>query len=639
MKNLPTRRTFIAAALLTGLAFPLLAPAQDFPTKSIKIIVPLSAGGTGDTLARTVADGHLARTGPGRRSSRTSPAPAAWSAPRSPPHAPADGYTLVAVSPSHVINPVIHASKKTYDPIKGFEPITVMANTHQMIVAHPSVPREEPEGTHRLREEEPRQAQLRLGGHWARPRTSTWSSSSPWPASRSCTCRTRARRRRARTCSPARCSSRSTACCPCSRCIKDGRLIAMGLTSSKRAQSNPEIPTIGEVVQGYASDTWYGLLAPAGTPKDVIAKLHAAAAKALNAAGGEGALPQARRRDRRQHAGGVPQAPRGRAEDLGQGDQGLRRDDQVRKRATTQLRELIARGPTLYVPGCYNAMSAQVLEQAGFEAIYMTGYGTSLSLTGLPDVGLATMSEMVANARYIAAAVRIPLLADADTGFGNAINVIRTVREYIGAGVAGIHMEDQVSPKRCGHVAGRLVIPLEEAVGKIRAAVDTRNGLDPDFVIVARTDARGASGGSLDEAIARVNAYLEAGADLAFIEGPTSVEEVQRICREVKGPVFYNMTGVSPRFTLDEMRAMGIAMCISPNAMLRSALAAMHDLAAQMNAEGPVAETRFMEGFAKHPLGDLHTFAGFDQVRAWEREYLGEEAMKKYADSVGHVPK
>ena len=308
-------------------------------------------------------------------------------------------------------------------------------------------------------------------------------------------------------------------------------------------------------------------------------------------------------------------------------------------RATTRLRELIARGPTLYVPGCYNAMSGRVLEAAGFEAIYMTGYGTSLSLTGMPDVGLATMSEMVANARYIAAAVKVPLIADADTGFGNAINVIRTIREYIGAGVAGLHMEDQVSPKRCGHVAGRLVIPMEEAVGKIRAAVDARNSLDPDFVLVARTDARGASGGSLDDAIRRVNAYLAAGADLAFVEGPTSAEEVKRICKEVKGPVFYNMTGVSPRFTIEEMRALGIAVCISPNAMLRSALGAMHDLAKELREEGPVAETRFMQRFKDHPLGDLHTFAGFDQVRAWEKEYLGEEAMKKYADSVGHVPR
>ena len=309
------------------------------------------------------------------------------------------------------------------------------------------------------------------------------------------------------------------------------------------------------------------------------------------------------------------------------------------KRATTRLRELIATGPTLYVPGCYNAVSARVLEGAGFGVIYMTGYGTSLALTGLPDVGLTTMTEMVANARYIASSVRAPLIADADTGYGNAINVIRTVREYIGAGVAGIHLEDQVSPKRCGHVAGRLVIPIEEAVGKMRAAVDARNALDPDFVLIARTDARGASGGSLDEAIGRANAYLAAGADLAFVEGPTTTQEVQRILREVKGPVFYNMTGVSPRFTLEEMRALGIAVCISPNAMLRAALAAMHDLALEMHEQGPLAETRFMEAFKKHPLGDLHTFAGFDQVRAWEKEYLGAEAMQKYANSIGHVPR
>lgn len=310
------------------------------------------------------------------------------------------------------------------------------------------------------------------------------------------------------------------------------------------------------------------------------------------------------------------------------------------KRPSTRLRELIAQGPTLYLPGCYNAASAKVLENAGFEAIYMSGYGTSLALTGLPDVGLTTLTEMVANARYIANAVRVPLIADADTGFGNAVNVIRTVREYVGAGVAGIHMEDQVSPKRCGHVAGRLVIGLDEAVGKVRAAVDARNEVDPDFVLVARTDARGASGGSLDEALRRAKAFLEAGADLAFIEGPTSAEEVRRICKELPaGRVFYNMTGVSPRFSIAEMRALGIAVCISPNAMLRTALQAMHDLAAKMKADGPDAETRFMEEFRKHELGDLHTFAGFDRVREWEREYLGEEAMKKYADSIGHVPR
>jgi 2-methylisocitrate lyase-like PEP mutase family enzyme len=309
------------------------------------------------------------------------------------------------------------------------------------------------------------------------------------------------------------------------------------------------------------------------------------------------------------------------------------------ERASTRLRRMLQGGATLFVPGCFNAMSARVLENAGFPAIYMSGYGTSLSLTGLPDAGLVTMTEMITNARYIAQAVNIPVIADADNGYGNAINVIRTVREFIGAGIAGIHLEDQVSPKRCGHVAGRLVIPLEEAVGKMRAADATRKELDPDFLLIARTDARGASGGSLDEAIRRANALLAAGADLAFVEGPTSVEEVRRICGEVKGPVFYNMTGISPRFTLADMTALGIAVAIAPGALMRVALAAMHDLALRMRDEGPMAEARFFEQFGKHPLGDLHTFAGFDRIRGWEKEYLGEEAMQKYADSVGHMPK
>jgi len=309
------------------------------------------------------------------------------------------------------------------------------------------------------------------------------------------------------------------------------------------------------------------------------------------------------------------------------------------QRASTRLRHMLKGGPTLFVPGCFNAMSARVLENAGFPAIYMSGYGTSLSLTGLPDAGLVTMSEVITNARYIAQAVNIPVIADADNGYGNAINVIRSVREFIGAGIAGIHLEDQVSPKRCGHVAGRLVVSIEEAVGKMRAADATRRELDPDFVLVARTDARGASGGSLDEAIRRANALLAAGADLAFVEGPTSVAEVRRVCAEVKGPVFYNMTGISPRFTLDEMKALGIALTIAPGALMRVSLMAMHDLAVQMRDEGPMAEARFLENFSGHPLGDLHTFAGFDRIRAWEKEFLGEEAMLKYADSVGHMPK
>ena len=306
-------------------------------------------------------------------------------------------------------------------------------------------------------------------------------------------------------------------------------------------------------------------------------------------------------------------------------------------RATARLRQLLRATPVL-VPGCYDALSARVLERTGFPAVYMTGYGTSLALLGLPDAGLATMSEMHLNARYIANAVSVPVIADADNGYGNAINVIRTVREYIQTGVAGIHIEDQAIPKRCGHVAGRRVIPLEEAVGKYRAADAVRRDLDPDFVLIARTDARGAHGGSLDEAIRRANAYLEAGADLAFVEGPTSVAEVQRVCREVRGPVFYNQTGVSPRLTLEQMQGLGIAVTILPGATLRVALQAIWDFAAALRQEGPAAETRFAERFRDHPVGDLHTFAGFDQIRAWEAEYLPAEELDKYQGSVGHQP-
>src|SRR5881296_3241084 len=307
-------------------------------------------------------------------------------------------------------------------------------------------------------------------------------------------------------------------------------------------------------------------------------------------------------------------------------------------RPTTRLRELLRTGKALFVPGCYNALSARILETVGFPAVYMTGYGTSLALLGMPDAGLATMTEMHLNARYIANAVGVPVIADADNGYGNAINVMRTVREYIQTGVAGIHIEDQVIPKRCGHVAGRRVIPMEEAIGKYRAADAVRRELDPDFVLIARTDARGAHGGSLDDAIERANAYLEAGADLAFVEGPTSVDEVRRICREVHGPIFYNQTGVSPRLTVEQMKELGIAVTIVPGATLRATIEAVYDLAVALRDEGPAAEERFAERFKRHPLGDVHTFAGFDRIREWEAQYLPPEEAEKYADSVGHQP-
>jgi len=308
-------------------------------------------------------------------------------------------------------------------------------------------------------------------------------------------------------------------------------------------------------------------------------------------------------------------------------------------RATTRLRALLKEPAPLILPGCFNAMSARILEHAGFPALYMSGYGTSLNLLGLPDAGLITLTEMALNAKLIASAVRAPLIADADTGFGNAINVVRTVEEYIRAGVAGMHLEDQVAPKRCGHVAGREVIAREEAVLKIRAACQTRDALDPDFVIIARTDARGAHGGSMEEAITRANAFLDAGADLAFVEGPKDKEEVAHICQAVKGPVFYNMTGISPRFTAEEMAAIGIRACILPGAAMRATIMAIHDFATTLKAEGPMAEAAYDARFKQHPMGNLHGFAGFDRIREMEAEFLPAEASEKYQGGLGYTPK
>ena len=308
-------------------------------------------------------------------------------------------------------------------------------------------------------------------------------------------------------------------------------------------------------------------------------------------------------------------------------------------RPSVRLRTLMREAAPLIVPGCFNAMSARVLEQAGFEAVYMSGYGSSLSVTGLPDAGLMTLTEMSENARRIAAAVSVPVIADADTGFGNAINVVRTVEEYCRAGVAGMHLEDQVAPKRCGHVAGREVIAREEAALKIRAAAKTRDAMEPDFVLIARTDSRGAHGGSLDEAIWRANAFLDAGADLAFVEGPKDIAEVERICHEVKGPVFYNMTGISPRMDRETMARLGIKITILPGAIMRAALLAMHDLASALREKGPMVETELDARAKGHPLGNTHVFAGFDRIRAMEESFLPAETAKKYDGTLGHMPR
>src|SRR5437879_2238065 len=180
-------------------------------------------------------------------------------------------------------------------------------------------------------------------------------------------------------------------------------------------------------------------------------------------------------------------------------------------RPTTRLRKMLESPGIALVPGAFNAFLAKLVENYGFPAVYVSGSGTSMTLLGRPDIGLVTLNEMVMNVRYICQTVNIPVISDADTGYGNAVNVIRTVREFIEAGAAGIHIEDQEMPKKCGHYSGKTLISPEEMVGKLRAAIDTKEKYNPDFVIIARTDSRGASDGSFNEAVSRANLYAEAG--------------------------------------------------------------------------------------------------------------------------------
>jgi 2-methylisocitrate lyase-like PEP mutase family enzyme len=239
----------------------------------------------------------------------------------------------------------------------------------------------------------------------------------------------------------------------------------------------------------------------------------------------------------------------------------------------------------LVAPGAYDGIGARLIEQAGFGACYMTGAGTSAA-RGFPDFGLLTMSEMVENAAVMARSVQIPLIADADTGYGNELNMTRTVREYEARGVAAIHIEDQVSPKRCGHLDGKEVISREDFVSKIRAAVEARR--TPDFLLIARTDARAVLG--LEEALWRAEAALDAGADMAFVEATQSVDEAALVPRRVKGACLLNVVpgGRTPVHDLRQAEEMGYKLAILPGLMLKAAIeagdAALAELKATMQA-------------------------------------------------------
>jgi 2-methylisocitrate lyase-like PEP mutase family enzyme len=261
------------------------------------------------------------------------------------------------------------------------------------------------------------------------------------------------------------------------------------------------------------------------------------------------------------------------------------------------FRDALKRG-MVAAPGCYDCITARSIERAGFEAVYMTGAGTAATL-GYPDYGLVTMSEMADTAGRIAAAIKLPVIADADTGYGNELNAIRTVREYEKRGVAGIHIEDQGFPKKCGHLEDKVIVPLEDYVAKIRAAVSAR--IDPDFLIIARTDSRAVLG--FEEAIRRANAAIEAGADMAFVEAPQTLEETASVPKLVKGPCMLNMVwrGKTPDLSLVEAEKLNYAFMILPGVLSRTVVGACDAALAELKAQGrhpkPASDITPQQGF------------------------------------------
>ncbi len=237
-----------------------------------------------------------------------------------------------------------------------------------------------------------------------------------------------------------------------------------------------------------------------------------------------------------------------------------------------RLRQLLAREEFIVAPGAFDCLSARCVENAGFKALYMTGMGTSATKLGLPDYGLATMSEMVANASSMTAAIDIPIIADADTGYGNELNMARTVHEYERHGVSGIHIEDQCFPKKCGHLDKKQVVSRKEFISKISAAVGAR--CSADFIIIARTDSNAVLG--FQEAIARANAALEAGADLALVEAPESMQQLEQVPALVNGPCVLNVLigGKSPLLSLESVKALGYRMVLLSDVLLCAAVAA-----------------------------------------------------------------
>jgi methylisocitrate lyase len=283
-----------------------------------------------------------------------------------------------------------------------------------------------------------------------------------------------------------------------------------------------------------------------------------------------------------------------------------------------RFRELLRQPGIVRAPGAFDAWSARLVESAGFPAVYMTGYGASASVIGQPDIGLMTMTEMANHAKNMAVAVDIPLIADGDTGYGGVLNVIRTVQEYERAGIAAIQLEDQIFPKRCGHMEGKQLIPKEDMAAKIKAAVCARRS--EDFVIIARTDARAVVG--FEEAIHRALAYADAGADVIFIEAPQTVDEMKEIASTVGSPLMANMVekGKTPFLTAGELERLGYKVVIYPVSTLYAATKALRELLRHLKEDGTTV----------HCLDEMVTFdefndlIGVDKMRALEKSFHAE---------------
>ncbi len=279
------------------------------------------------------------------------------------------------------------------------------------------------------------------------------------------------------------------------------------------------------------------------------------------------------------------------------------------------VRDFLRVKGTLVMPGVYDALSAKIAARAGFEVIFITGYSLSATLIGEPDFGLLTQTEMLSAAQRICSVVETPIIVDADTGYGNALNVIRTVKELIRAGAAGMFLEDQVWPKRCGHMKGKQVIPLEEQLKKLQAAISARAG--SDLYIVARTDARQALG--LKEAITRGAAFKEAGADAVFIEAPESKEEMREIARNVPGPLVANMIerGVTPLMRPEELREIGFELVVWPLGPLYASAQALQSVYTTLRQKGTTAD--MLERLIS--FDDFHKIVGLEEKYKLDAQY------------------